>query len=487
MKIIYRYLFREHLGPFFFGLSIIMFIFLMQFLVKYVGQIFGKGIPLWTIAQLIVLNLAWMLALAVPMATLLAVLMAYGRFSADNEITILKSSGISIFKLIRPSLLFGLILTLVMLYFNDHILPDANHMASQKMRAIREKKPTLALEENIFYPFPPYSFVTRHIEKSTAGEWLAAESLLGPEYKRDTQPDRLKDITIFDRSDPNKTITINADYGYMVYSPERKALVFTLFNGEYHSIEIKKPDAYQRSQFERNVVIIPARNFELEERESNYRSDREMNIAQMEERVREARQKIKKQNEKVARDIAQEWKEIEKRLLLLTADSSASYLSTTASVEKFRWRLARQKAMRVLDRFAQKMKSNMMFIRNQEKVISKYEVEIQKKLSIPFASLVFIIVGVPLGIMARKGSLGVAFSLSLGFFVLYWAFLIGGEKLADRQFVSSFWAMWAANAITFVFGLFLVWRAVRESSFIPWERMRLFFRPGKRNKKGSPR
>ncbi len=483
MKIIYRYIFKEHLGPFFFGLGIIMFIFLMQFLVKYVGQIFGKGIPLWTILQLIVLNLAWMLALAVPMATLLAVLMAYGRFSADNEITILKSSGISIFKLIRPSLVFGLILTLMMLYFNDYVLPDANHMASQKMRAIREKKPTLALEENIFYPFPPYSFVTGHIEKSTAGEWLEAQSLLGPEYKRGTEPDRLRDITIFDRSDPNRTVTINADYGYMVYSPERKALVFTLFNGEYHSIEIKKPDAYQRSEFERNVVIIPARNFELEEKESSYRSDREMNIAQMEERVQEARQKIEKQKEKVGRDIGQQWKEIGKRLTLLAA-GNGSWAEKTA-VENFRWRLARQKAMRVLDRFAQKMKSNLMFIRNQKKVISKYEVEIQKKLSIPFASLVFIIVGVPLGIMARKGSLGVAFSLSLGFFVLYWAFLIGGEKLADRQFVSSFWAMWAANAITFVFGLFLVWRAVRESSFIPWERMRLFFRRGKKDKTGS--
>ncbi len=487
MKIIYRYIFREHLGPFFFGLSIIMFIFLMQFLVKYVGQIFGKGIPLWTIIQLITLNLAWMLALAVPMATLLAVLMAYGRFSADNEITILKSSGISIFKLIRPSLVFGLILTLMMLYFNDHILPEANHMASQKMRAIREKKPTLALEENIFYPFPPYSFVTRHIEKSTAEEWLAAESLLGPEYKKGTEPDRLRDITIFDRGDPNKTITINADYGYMVYSPERKALVFTLFNGEYHSIEVKKPDAYQRSEFERNVVVIPARNFELEERESNYRGDREMNIAQMEERVREAREKIARQEEKISGDIRDQWQDIEQRLTRLTERGAELSAAATPAVEKFRWRQARQKAMRVLDRFRQKLKSNMMFVQNQKKVISKYEVEIQKKLSIPFASLVFIIVGVPLGIMARKGSLGVAFSLSLGFFVLYWAFLIGGEKLADRQFVSPFWAMWAANVITLVFGLFLVWRAVRESSFIPWERIGHFFRPGKKAKEGGAR
>lgn len=475
MKIIYRYIFKEHIGPFFFGLSVIMFIFLMQFFVKYVGQIFGKGIPLWHIIQLIALNLAWMLALAVPMATLLSVLMAFGRLSSDNEITVLKSAGINILKLIRPSLVFGLIMTLSMLYFNDRILPDANHLASQKMRAIREKKPTLALNENIFYPFPPYNFVVSHIKKPTLEEWTNAGGILGPEYtQQGTQPDRLEGITIFDRSDPEKTVTITADHGYMVYSPRRKGLVFTLFNGEYHSLEPNKPEAYQRSEFERNVVVIPAKGFELEENRSDYRSDREMNIAMMETRVEEARAKITTQQAKIVKDIQKQWQPLTEFIRSVQDRTITDSLDETVS--KAAWMTARQKAIRQMDRFIQKMHSNHLFLENQQRIINKYEVEIQKKLSIPFASIVFVIVGVPLGIMARKGSMGVAFSLSLGFFVLYWASLIGGEKLADRQLVSPVWAMWFANILTFLFGIFMVWRAMREASFIPWDRLRGIFR-----------
>jgi lipopolysaccharide export system permease protein len=150
MKKLNIYIIKEHIAPFFFALSVIMFILLMNFLVKHIGEIFGKGLGFTIIFKLIVLNLAWMLALAVPMATLVAVLMAYGRFSADNEITILKSSGISIFKIIRPSLYLGIILFLIMIYFSDQILPESNHQAKQTFRAVREKKPTLQLEEHIF-------------------------------------------------------------------------------------------------------------------------------------------------------------------------------------------------------------------------------------------------------------------------------------------------------------------------------------------------
>ena len=113
MKLLNRYIIREHIWPFFFALLVIMFILLMNFLVKYIDDIFGKGLPYITVFKLIVFNLAWMLALAVPMATLVAVLMAFGRFSADNEITIFKSSGISVYKIVRPAVYLGIILTII--------------------------------------------------------------------------------------------------------------------------------------------------------------------------------------------------------------------------------------------------------------------------------------------------------------------------------------------------------------------------------------
>ncbi|MEL6824209.1 MAG: LptF/LptG family permease, partial [Calditrichota bacterium] len=98
-------------------------------------------------------------------------------------------------------------------------------------------------------------------------------------------------------------------------------------------------------------------------------------------------------------------------------------------------------------------------------------VEIYKKYSIPFACIVFILVGAPLGIRARKGSLGVSVSFSIAFFLVYWVCLIGGEDLADRQIVHPMLAMWFPNILVGIFGLWLTYRTVQETSFINWNRL----------------
>jgi lipopolysaccharide export system permease protein len=97
------------------------------------------------------------------------------------------------------------------------------------------------------------------------------------------------------------------------------------------------------------------------------------------------------------------------------------------------------------------------------KQINQYLVEIHKKYSIPAACIVFVLVGLPLGVMVRKGGFGVAASLSLGFFILYWACLIGGEKLADRGILSPMWGMWSANIIIGAFGVYLLVKTARET------------------------
>jgi len=100
---------------------------------------------------------------------------------------------------------------------------------------------------------------------------------------------------------------------------------------------------------------------------------------------------------------------------------------------------------------------------------NKFLVEVHKKFSIPFACLVFVIIGAPLGIMAKRGGLAVGSGLSLGFFVLYWAFLIGGEELADRGYISAFLAMWSANIIIGALGIYIIIRSTKETTFISWE------------------
>ena len=101
-------------------------------------------------------------------------------------------------------------------------------------------------------------------------------------------------------------------------------------------------------------------------------------------------------------------------------------------------------------------------LENEEKRQAQYLVEIHKKFSTSFACFVFVLIGAPLGIMARKGGIGTGIVYSLAFFVVYWICLIGGENLADRLIISPELAMWASNIIIGIFGVFITIAMIRD-------------------------
>ena len=473
MKILSRYIIKEHLPPFFFALTVLMFIFLMQFMLKYITKIFGKGLSVITITELVFYNLAWMFALAVPMAVLVATLMSFGRLSGDNEITILKSSGISIYRIIRPALYFGTFVTLVMIIFNDRVLPDFNHRARVMFRNIGQKKATLKLEPGIFFSVGNYSFHAEKIEKSLGEEITDRMNLLGPEFQVETKPDRLLNVTIFDRSNPQKNITLIANEGYMVYSEQKRSLLFTLFDGEYHELNTVNPEEYRFSKFSRNQFYIPAPEFVLDNRDDDSRGDREMNVSMMLEKVDKNVLELQKELSKIRDDISLATDELN-RLITPLADSLA--LAATLPVENSNWRRANESAYRKLSRNYQNLRMAKSRLDNNTRIINSYMVEVHKKFSIPFASFVFILIGAPLGIAARKGSMGVGATLSIMFFLIYWACLILGEDLADRRFLPPLLAMWFPNILIGLAGVYLTWRTVKETTVIRWEKLGAMFR-----------
>ena len=108
-------------------------------------------------------------------------------------------------------------------------------------------------------------------------------------------------------------------------------------------------------------------------------------------------------------------------------------------------------------------------IKNKKRYVNSLLVEVHKKFALAVACVVFILIGAPLGIMAKKGGMAVGLGLSLGFFVLYWAFLIGGEELADRQLIPAFWAMWSANILIGGAGIYILVKSAKETKFISWK------------------
>ncbi|HCD50831.1 MAG TPA: hypothetical protein DEQ34_00185, partial [Balneolaceae bacterium] len=92
------------------------------------------------------------------------------------------------------------------------------------------------------------------------------------------------------------------------------------------------------------------------------------------------------------------------------------------------------------------------------KRINRYLVEIHKKLSIPFACIVFVLLGAPIGIMTRRGNFGYAAIISAVILTIYWISIIQGEKLADRLFITPFWGMWSFNIVFSLIGIILIIR-----------------------------
>jgi lipopolysaccharide export system permease protein len=142
-----------------------------------------------------------------------------------------------------------------------------------------------------------------------------------------------------------------------------------------------------------------------------------------------------------------------------------------ASINRAVLAQATERAYRKLNRLYQTLRVSGSKISSHEETINKYLVEVHKKFSIPFASLVFILVGAPLGIASRKGSLGVGATLSIIFFLIYWACLILGEDLADRRLLHPLLAMWFPNILIGSAGFYLTWRTVKEKTFINWDKL----------------
>ncbi|MFC2130360.1 LptF/LptG family permease [Bacteroidota bacterium] len=457
MNIISRYILRTHFAPFLFGTSLVMFLFLFQFLLKSIDQLVGKGLSYWVIIQLIALNLSWMLVLAVPMGVLFSTLMAFGSMSSVNEVTIIKSSGGSLIKMMRPVIISGMLLTLLLFWFNDEILPEANHRAKVLMMDIRRKKPTFSIESGKFsQQLDGYTIFARQVD-----------SLKGT----------LKGVTIYDTRSSNLNV-VSADTGVASFSADMSKLVLDLFDGEIHQLIPNEFKNYRKVNFETYRILMKADGFNLERTDEDVisRGDREMHIRDMRKIVNEAKAKNKEYGDKLDEQIKKQYQYL--------SGKSQDTIST-----KFRRNFSEdtsyvgilKSVQRRTSFFRSTISSELMRRDDYESRARQYEVEIQKKYAIPFACFVFVLVGCPLGVMTKGGNFGISAAISIGFYIFYWACLIGGEKLADRGMLNPAFSMWLGDILVAIMGVILVVKVNNESLRIPGQSIFIKWRNKKRN------
>ena len=520
MKIISRYVLREHVGPLTFALTALTSLMLLQFISRQFGELVGKGLDWSVIGEFFLLSIPFTVALTVPMSVLVAVLYAFSRLAGENEVTAMKASGVSPWRLVSPAIAGGVFCSIALLAFNDQVLPRANHRLKTLQDDISQTKPTFLLKEQV-------------INSIAEGKYY----LKAGKIDRGSERNLLKEVVIYDLADPTRRRTIYADNGAMAIAPNRKDLELDLYHGQMQEVATDKPGQLNRLFFDHDLIRIKdvARDFKQTEATNSSKSDREMSVCEMQRRLwqadgnyvtaqreydallhptpgsREAMSSLGLTPTRVPEPHGIGWLYCRIANLLHVkeahAQGSARVPQTrrdTVRRDTVRRDTVRRDTARRADKFVparrphvagegrplgvgvgsaaavaatiqqmpsaddQVLKARLAEAKLRldiaQRARNRYDIEIHKKFSLAAACLIFVLVGAPIAVRFPRGGVGLVIGVSLLVFALYYVGLIGGESLANEGIIPPFWAMWGTNVLLTIAGLVLLLRMGSDST-----------------------
>ncbi len=435
MTILDRYILRKHAGPFVFAVSTITFIFVMRVLVDLLGLFASRNLGFFTILETFILSLGYIFALTVPMAVLVAAIMAFGGLSQDSELEAIQAGGISFFRILTPVLLASLVLAGGLVVYNNRVLPDANHRLKTLTADIHKMHPTIVIREGVFMDdFDGYRLLVHEVDDENA---------------------IIRDVTIYVIDPREPTRTIHAPWGELLHGGGGNELVIRLHDGEIHEVDRDDPSIYFLMDFETHDLIFDDLGTRLERREiGSTRGDRELSASAMRELADRFTIEKAAQSDSLtglARGGLVEFRDAVRRTVSVSDRAAARPAEFSA-----RSRILMRKIQNAGRRIARKQRD-----------INRYDVEIHKKFAFPVACIVFVLLGAPLGVRVKRGGIGVGGGLSFLFFLLYYLASLGGEKLGDRGVIPPAVGMWSINVILGIAGILLV---LRKDDRFPFRR-----------------
>ena len=442
MNTLNKYLFKQSLIPFLLSVAVITTVLFLQFLIRAVDRFLGKGLDVFTIFEYLYLNLAWIIALSVPMSLLISSVMTFGRMAQQNEITALKSAGVNLYNIIKPAILFGSLVGIGLCLFNNFILPEMNYNARLLARDIYKKKPELSIEPGYFVDMiPQYTMIVKEMD--------------GKDFK---------DVKIFSKNQKSEQTTIYANQGSL--SSDGNMITIDLMDGEIHEIDLSDYDYYRKVKFKTHQIMISMDELMLNRTTESNRTDREMQIPQMIDEIEKNNNLISQiydRINKVKEEIgitnpnANTLAIIENEIELLKQKKMNSVIEKKEfNKDVLIPALENKDYILSLTNNARQFKNEFTLIENYEKTNNKFKVEIHKKFTLALACVLFTMVGAPLGILVRNGGMTIASGLSIAFFLVYYILLIWGEQLADRNLLNPGLGSWLPNIILFISGMVIL-------------------------------
>lgn len=457
MKKLDLFVVRTFIGPFVVTFFIALFVLVMQFLWRYVDDLIGKGLEWYVVMELLMFASASLVPLALPLAVLLSSLMTFGSMGEYYELTALKSSGISLFRIMRGIFFFIVIICIGAFYFSNNILPYANLKFYSLLYDIRQQKPTLNLREGIFY-------------NGIDGYSIRAN-------KKDADDKTIYDVIVYDHTSGrgNDNVLI-AQKGEMFMTEDKRFLILKFYDG--HQYQEMVPKGKKNNSFEqmRTNFRVWEKSFDLSEfklsrtDESLFKDHQSMlNVNQLKVSIdtmnRDMKNHIKDLKYYMSPYFKFKYNKTDSldQLIISKADTIRSFLDNFSKSEQLVLLEKATNVSRTMTNFTSIMVRDLD---TQQSNIVKYLVELHRKFTLSVACLVFFFIGAPLGAIIRKGGLGMPLVVAVLFFIAYYIISISGEKFAKEHLVSVVIGMWLPVFILSPIGIFLSYKAMNDSSIM---------------------
>ena len=441
------------MGTFF----ICLFIFMMQFLWKYVDEMVGKGLEMTVLAQFFFYSALSLVPVSLPLAILLAALITFGNFGERFELLAMKAAGISLLKIMRPLIVFIAFICCVSFYFQNVIGPKAQTKLWTLLISMKQKSPEVDIPEGVFYDeIDGYNLYVKHKNRKTG---------------------MLYDVLIynFDKGFENAQI-IKADSGRLEMTADKQHLYLHLYSGEqFENLKSQNMNQrnvpYRRETFrEKHAIIEFDSDFNMADEGIMSSQSNSKNMAMLQADI----DSMQVQNDSVGRVYYSEAMEGVYKVAsnLTTAD--------TLKIEEARLGEYDVDSLFSVSTLAQKQKiissavsraesagSDWSFksfnISQTEYSLRRHQTAWHEKLTLSLACLIFFFIGAPLGGIIRKGGLGMPVVVSVLIFIIYYIINNTGYKMARDGKWIVWMGMWTSTAILAPLGAFLTYKSNNDS------------------------
>lgn len=238
MRILRNYILKECVIPFAIAAGILTFVFLLGYLPQLADKVINKGVSVYSVFLVMLYNIPVLLGYTLPIATLAAVILTFGRLSSDNEIIAIRASGIPLHRLLAPLVVVGIVLSTALLLINDRVIPHAYQAQREVLHETGAKNPTAVIEAGTFIDdFAGYVIFI---------------------YK--TQRNRLFNIRIYQPQEGRPTRTIVAQEGEFTPVPGQQKIMLKLINGTSDEPDLKNPNNYYKLNFKQSFMTMDLSN-----------------------------------------------------------------------------------------------------------------------------------------------------------------------------------------------------------------------------------